>query len=284
MIVAVQPTIAWKICRVASSAACMRECPSRRKRAMFSTTTIESSTSRPSATTKPAIEIWLSEKPEKYSTDRPIASDSGIEIITTPAARSPSGSSVIATSAIAMPKSVRQPVEARRDVLGLIEAELELDALRQLLLEALHGRDDALAHFEDVVAVLLVRGDEHGALAVEAADVRVFLRIPAHVGDVAHAHAAAIGDGHDRVAYFVERLVAAGGLETESAAADVDGAAGNVRVLALQRLHHLARWRVCSSAMRGRSSATRSSRAGYAQVSAVRTPSSVLSVSFRSRA
>ena len=57
MMVAVQPTIAWKICRVASSAACMRECPSRRKRAMFSTTTIESSTSRPSATTKPAMEI-----------------------------------------------------------------------------------------------------------------------------------------------------------------------------------------------------------------------------------
>ena len=35
--------------------------PMRRWRAMFSTTTMESSTSRPSATTKPAIEIWLSE-------------------------------------------------------------------------------------------------------------------------------------------------------------------------------------------------------------------------------
>ena len=144
--------------------------------------------------------------------------------------------------------------------------------------------DDALAHVEDVVAVLLVGGDEHGALAVEAADVRVFLRVPADLGDVAHAHAAAIDDGHDRVAHFVERLVAARGLEAEAAAADVDGAAGNVGVLALQRLHHAAGRQVCSSAMRGRSSATRSSRAGYAQVSAVRTPSSVLSVSFRSRA
>ena len=106
MMVAVQPRIAWKICRVARSAACMRECPSRRKRAMFSTTTIESSTSRPSATTKPAMEIWLSEKPSKCSADTPMASDSGIEIITMLAARSPSGSSVIATSAMAIPKSV----------------------------------------------------------------------------------------------------------------------------------------------------------------------------------
>ena len=36
-------------------------CPSRRCRAMFSTTTMESSTSRPSATTKPAIDSWFSE-------------------------------------------------------------------------------------------------------------------------------------------------------------------------------------------------------------------------------
>ena len=59
--VAVQPRIATKICRVPASAAFVRDAPSRRCRAMFSTTTIESSTSRPSATTKPAIESWFSE-------------------------------------------------------------------------------------------------------------------------------------------------------------------------------------------------------------------------------
>ncbi len=37
---------------------------------------------------------------------RPKPSDSGIEIMTMPAARSPSGSSVSSTSAIAMPKSM----------------------------------------------------------------------------------------------------------------------------------------------------------------------------------
>ena len=55
--VAVHPRIATKICRVPASAACVRSAPSRRWRAMFSVTTIESSTRSPSATTKPAMEI-----------------------------------------------------------------------------------------------------------------------------------------------------------------------------------------------------------------------------------
>src|SRR6185503_341104 len=113
-------------------------------------------------------------------------------------------------------------------------------ALRQLRLEALRRGEDALAHIEDVVAVLLVRGHEYGALPVEAADVNVLLRVPAHLGDVAHPHAAAVRHRDYRVAHFIERLVAAGSLETERAAADVDRAAGDVRVLALQRLHHAA--------------------------------------------
>ena len=77
---------------------------------MFSTTTIESSTSSPSASTKPAIDSWLSEKPVKYSADRPIASDSGIEIITTSDARQPSGSSVSSTSPMAIAKSMPRRV------------------------------------------------------------------------------------------------------------------------------------------------------------------------------
>ena len=73
---------------------------------MFSTTTMESSTSRPSATTKPAMESWLSEYPRKYRQARPNDNDRGIETMTMPAARNPSGSSVSMTSAIAMPKSM----------------------------------------------------------------------------------------------------------------------------------------------------------------------------------
>jgi putative ABC transport system ATP-binding protein len=44
-----------------------------------------------------------------------------------------------------------------RDVLRLIEAELHLDALRQLRFEACRCGENALPDFEDVVAVLLVR-------------------------------------------------------------------------------------------------------------------------------
>ena len=103
--VAVQPITASAIWSVARIAASTGGRPLRTWRAMFSTTTIESSTSSPSATTKPTIDSWFRLKPAKYSSDRPIASDSGMEIITTPAERRPSGSSVSSTSAIARAKS-----------------------------------------------------------------------------------------------------------------------------------------------------------------------------------
>ena len=112
-----------------------------------------------------------------------------------------------------------EPAETARDVLRLIEADVQLDALRQTTFEALRGREDPLAHVEDVVAVFLVRRHEHRALTVEAADVAMLLRAPAHLRDVAHAHRAAIRDRDDGVAHFIERLVAAGCLEAEAAAA-----------------------------------------------------------------
>ena len=57
--VAVAPSTATPICFVASIAASVRETPRRRKRVMFSTTTMESSTSSPSAITKPTIDSWF---------------------------------------------------------------------------------------------------------------------------------------------------------------------------------------------------------------------------------
>ena len=89
--VAVAPTTATAICFVASMAACIRVWPVRRKRVMFSTTTIESSTMSPSAITAPTIESWLIVKPVKRSRAIPINSESGIDIMTIPAARIPAG-------------------------------------------------------------------------------------------------------------------------------------------------------------------------------------------------
>jgi hypothetical protein len=110
--VAVQPITAMPICFVARIAASRGRCPSRRKRAMFSTTTIESSTSRPRAMTKPTMLSWLMLQPSTCSPVTPMASESGMETITTSDARRPSGSSVTSTGASAMAKS--QPRRDRR--------------------------------------------------------------------------------------------------------------------------------------------------------------------------
>jgi hypothetical protein len=107
--VAVQPRTDSVICFVARMAASWGVSPCRRKRAMFSTTTTESSTSSPSAMTNPTMESWFTEKPVKRSSVTPIASESGIETITTPEARRPSGRSVTSTSRMAMPKSRTKP-------------------------------------------------------------------------------------------------------------------------------------------------------------------------------
>ena len=172
---------------------------------MFSTTTIESSTSRPSATTKPAIEIWLSEKPRKYSADEADRQ------------RQRNRDHDDARGAQAE-RQQRDRDQRDRDPEVVVSRSSRCATfsdwskpssswmrLGSCVSKRFGGGEDALADVEDVVAVLLVRRDEHGALAVEAADVDVLLRVPAHLGDVAHAHAAAVGDGDDGVAHLIER-------------------------------------------------------------------------------
>ena len=86
-----------------------------------------------------------------------------------------------------------EPREALADVARLVEAAFERDALRQAALEARdRGVQRGRCTLEDVVAVFLVRRDEHRALAVEARDVAPRLRLPAHARDVADAHGAAV--------------------------------------------------------------------------------------------
>ncbi len=59
--------------------------------------------------TKPTMLSWLMLNPVRCSAATPIASESGMEIITTSAARQPSGSRVSSTRAMASPKSRRNP-------------------------------------------------------------------------------------------------------------------------------------------------------------------------------
>ena len=102
---AVQPTTASAIWPVPLMAAVVRSSPSRRRRAIFSVTTMESSTKRPRARMNPAMDSWLRLNPNSFSTMTPIKSDRGIEIITTSPARKPSGNRVSSTKATAMAKS-----------------------------------------------------------------------------------------------------------------------------------------------------------------------------------
>ena len=101
----VQPMTATAISRVPDSAAVIRSSPSRRCRAIFSVTTIESSTNRPSAMMKPEIANWLRVKPVKARMATPIIRLSGTDTMTTIEARQPSGNKVISTSPSAMAKS-----------------------------------------------------------------------------------------------------------------------------------------------------------------------------------
>jgi len=112
---AVQPSTASAISLVAPTAASAGVAPPRSQRAMFSITTMASSTSKPSDRISPATDNWFNVKPIRDSTMMPISSDIGIATITTLAARTPKGSKVSATMASAMAKSCpRWPSRARR--------------------------------------------------------------------------------------------------------------------------------------------------------------------------
>ena len=215
---AVQPRIATKICRVPASAACARELPTRMCRAMFSTTTMESSTSRAERDDEAGNRNLVQRIAEEVEQVRPNASDSGIDTITMPAARQPSGSSVSNTSAMAMPKS-RYRWFSRCDTLrDWSKPAFQLDALRQILLEALEGRLMRSLHVEDVVAVLLIRGDEDRALAVEAADVAVRLPSPSSRAATSRTRTMRPPTAATTVSRtWSSELVAAGGLQTEAA-------------------------------------------------------------------
>ncbi len=130
-------------------------------------------------------------------------------------------------------------VQAVGHIARLLEADLQLDPLRQSLLEALQRRLDAGGHLQYVVSLLLVGRHEHGALAVVSPGVTPRLRAPADVGYVAHVYDVARSRGYDGIAYLSQRVVAAGRPQGKAARADVDDAAGNVGILALQRLRYL---------------------------------------------
>src|SRR5690606_4558899 len=124
---------------------------------------------------------------------------------------------------------------------------MDLDPFRELCFETLDRLDDALAHLQYVVAFLLVGGDEHRTLTVEAPNVAPRLRFPSDVGKVAHAHDTALARGDDGIAHLIERGVTARGLQAEATRAQVQHASRDICVLALDRLDD---WRGCDAELR----------------------------------
>ncbi len=107
-------------------------------------------------------------------------------------------------------------VEPIGDVARLLEADFQLDPLRQTLLVAMQGRLDAGSDVQNVVTLLLVRGHEYCALTVITAGVRPRLRAPAHLRDIANTHCAAASRGDNGVAHLVQGAVAARGPQCET--------------------------------------------------------------------
>src|SRR6266545_3084673 len=189
---------------------------------MFSTTTMESSTRRPSAISMPTIVSWFSEYPNACSAVSPIASDNGIEIITMSEDLPPSGSNVISTRPMAMRKS--SPSHAGREPGG----------------EAVHLVVDLVAYRSHRDVRLLVRGHEHRAATVEAGAIGGVGVAPTHPRDIADADQISGPGAHDRAANFIERLVAARAANTERLETRFHAAAGDVGALAADRLEDRA--------------------------------------------
>ena len=117
--------------------------------------------------------------PGSRAPSAPNASDSGIETITMPAARQPSGSSVSEHERDGDAEVLVEPREplAARCATGRSPRSSVMRFGRPLSKRAM-AAFSCVAHLEDVVAILLVRRDDHRALAVEARDVAPRLRIP----------------------------------------------------------------------------------------------------------
>ncbi len=162
---------------------------------MFSTTTIESSTSSPSAITKPTMLSWLMEKPVTWSSATPIASESGIEIITTTEAREAQRQQRHQHQQDRDGKILAQPAEPALDIRRLVEAPLQPHSGWKCRLELVQLAVDRIADIPDALPFLHVGGDEHRALTVVASQMPGVPVPPRHRGHIAERDRVSPGSG-----------------------------------------------------------------------------------------
>ena len=166
-------------------------------------------------------------KAGKASTATPMARLSGTDTIDHDEARQPSGSSVSSTSASAMAKSRPSwsSFRAMSSDWSKPRSASHRAAIALGICRRLHG---AVADVEDVQPVLLGQRHPDGALAVEAAIMRLFLITPADLGDIADAHHPAVAGAHRFIGDFGDAAKGAASLNVQALVAGMDGAGRQV--------------------------------------------------------
>ena len=138
-------------------------------RSTFSTTTMESSTTMPMASTRPNSDSVLMEKPSAYSTANVPMMDTGTATSGMIEARQVCRNRMTTstTSATASSKVCDHGVDGLAHELRRVVDDLVVHALRETLLESLHVGADLVGELERVGARRLVDRNGHGVLVAE---------------------------------------------------------------------------------------------------------------------
>ena len=138
-------------------------------------------------------------------------------------------------------KKIRlQPPEPVLHVQRLIPADLETDVARQRRPDLFDLRPQPLAQLEQILRRSWPHGYKHRALAVVAPEILLVCRRPLHRRDVLHPHDRGPAARDRRPPQFLQRRITPARLQVEPPLAHLHRAAGNRRVVALDRRDDLA--------------------------------------------
>src|SRR5665213_2255121 len=165
------------------------------KRAMFSMTTMASSTTSPVARVSPNSVRVLIEKPSTFINAKVPIRETGIVIAGISVVRHDcrNRNTTAITSTIEIPSVLTTSRDRLADERGRIEAELVGDAVREVRLQLVHRRAHVAGDLQRVRARQREHRDPDRVLAGEAQVRRVALGAELDPPDVAQAHVARVG-------------------------------------------------------------------------------------------
>ena len=180
--------------------------PCSRCRSTFSTTTIASSTTMPTASTRPNSVRLLIENPSAAITAKVPTSDTGIAMIGMMAGRQPcrNTSTTMHDQRHRFVDRLDQLADGLRDEFGRVVADIVVEPLRKARLQPLHRVRNALGGRQRVRARPLGHQHADGRFPQQEAVGRVGQRAELDPRDVAQPDRAAVGAGldHDLLELF----------------------------------------------------------------------------------